>query len=157
MKIPNTRRCCQCRRLFVPNPRVGDRQVTCGDPRCQRERHAERCRQWHKHNPGASSEHYRDAVEPFRGRQPSYQRRWRLGRSLREIREQTAELVGSIGARLRALIVRGHALSNVATETQQTGVIAGQSLSDTLAMAAAIAAALEDVTGPLAQLGALGI
>lgn len=162
MNLPNTRRCCECRRLFVPNPRVGDRQVTCGDEECQRLRHNYICRLWHQDNfeekgPEASREHYRDVVKPFRHEQPSYQRRWRLAQSLREIREQILVLTGIIGARLRGLVARGRTLSGTATEERQTGVITSKSLEDTLATAAVLTESLEQVVTCTTQLAALGI
>jgi len=152
-----TRRCCQCRRLFVSNPRLGDRQVTCGHPDCQRLRHAESCRQWHKRNRELSNEHYEEVVKPFRAEQPSYQRRWRLARRLREIRETMAEVFAVVVAQLGALLERGRSLSVAATRERQTGVMAGQSLHEALAVAGALSGAVEQVAALDAQLGAVGL
>ena len=157
MNTQKHRRCCKCRRLFVPNPRQDDRQVTCGRLDCQRLRHADRCRLWHVRNRGESSEHYKDVVKPFRREQPSYQRRWRLARRLREIRELIAELLDVLGARLSAVVVRGRALSDVVATEQQSGVFAGQSLHEALVAATAITAALGPVGRRAAQLGAMGL
>jgi len=44
------RPCRICRRWFTPNPRLTDRQKTCGDPHCQREWHRKRCSEWNKKN-----------------------------------------------------------------------------------------------------------
>lgn len=44
------RRCCICRALFRPDPRVGSRQKTCGQPSCQKARHAERQALWRRRN-----------------------------------------------------------------------------------------------------------
>ena len=44
------RPCRICRRWFMPNPRLKDRQKTCGDPCCQREWHRKKCAQWNKDN-----------------------------------------------------------------------------------------------------------
>lgn len=154
---PPTRRCWKCKRRFIPNPRLGDRQVTCGRPDCQRQRHADRCRQWHERNREVSIEHYAEVVKPFRHRQPSYQRRWRLARKLREIRETIAELLEVLGAQLGAVVARGRALSDVVTTEQQSGVFAGQSLQEALVAATAITAALGPVGRGAAQLGAMGL
>jgi hypothetical protein len=35
----------------MPNPRVKDRQKTCGDAACKREWHRRKCAQWNKNNP----------------------------------------------------------------------------------------------------------
>lgn len=45
------RPCRVCRRWFTPNPRLKDRQKTCGDPRCKREWHRRKCKEWNKDNP----------------------------------------------------------------------------------------------------------
>ncbi|UCH00094.1 MAG: hypothetical protein JSU78_06630 [Deltaproteobacteria bacterium] len=44
------RPCRICRRWFMPNPKLKDRQKTCGDPDCQREWHRKKCAQWNKAN-----------------------------------------------------------------------------------------------------------
>ena len=44
------RPCRICRRWFMPNPRLKDRQKTCGDPDCQREWHRKKCAEWNKKN-----------------------------------------------------------------------------------------------------------
>jgi hypothetical protein len=124
---------------------------------CQRERHADRCRQWHEHNREHSIDHYEDVVEPFRRRQPSYQRRWRWARGLREIRETMGALLDVLGARLEAVISRGRALSAEAATEQQTRVISGASLSEVLAVATAITVALEQVGFDVRQLEAAGL
>jgi hypothetical protein len=43
--------CKICGRWFLTSPRAGNRQRTCSDPRCQRERHRRNCAQWHRNNP----------------------------------------------------------------------------------------------------------
>ena len=45
------RPCLECRRWFQPNPRVGDRQRTCGSAECSRARHRRKDRDWHARNP----------------------------------------------------------------------------------------------------------
>ena len=40
------RRCCVCRELFMPDPRVGDRQRACSRDPCQTERHRRACAEW---------------------------------------------------------------------------------------------------------------
>jgi hypothetical protein len=43
-------RCVVCRRSFVPDPKVRQRAVTCGDPNCQKERHKRQCTRWNRKN-----------------------------------------------------------------------------------------------------------
>ena len=45
------RPCRICRRWFMPNPRLKDRQMTCGDSGCKREWHRRKCAEWNKRNP----------------------------------------------------------------------------------------------------------
>jgi hypothetical protein len=46
----NKRPCRICRRWFAPNPKLKDRQMTCGDPACKREWHKKACWQWNREN-----------------------------------------------------------------------------------------------------------
>ena len=45
------RPCRICRHWFMPNPRLKDRQKTCGDPECQRKWHKKKCTEWNRKNP----------------------------------------------------------------------------------------------------------
>ena len=40
--------CAVCSKWFHPNPRLGNRQHTCGDPKCRSEWHKRSCRKWRK-------------------------------------------------------------------------------------------------------------
>ena len=42
--------CRICRRWFSPHPRLEDRQMTCGDPKCKREWHRRKCAEWNRKN-----------------------------------------------------------------------------------------------------------
>jgi hypothetical protein len=44
------RPCRICKRWFAPDPRLKDRQKTCGDAACRREWHRRKCRQWNRNN-----------------------------------------------------------------------------------------------------------
>jgi len=44
------RPCRICRRWFMPDAKVKERQMTCGDEECQREWHRRKCKAWNKHN-----------------------------------------------------------------------------------------------------------
>ncbi len=44
------RPCRICRRWFSPHPRLEDRQMTCGDPKCKREWHKRKCAEWNRKN-----------------------------------------------------------------------------------------------------------
>jgi len=157
MKTTNPCRCSECSAEFIPDPRVGDRQVTCGAPGCQRARHAKRCREWHAANKEAAASHYEDVVVRFREQQPDYQRRWRWGRRLREIREKTALLGGALLARLRGLVQRAQELARRAAGIVQTGVLAGKSLQRAVAAASSTIAAFEQMEASSAELRRLGL
>ena len=103
------------------------------------------CRRWRAANPDASSEHYGDAVVPFRREQPSYQRRWRLGRRLAEIREQSKQSVAAIGLQLQAALERAASLSLETVETAQSGVITSESLPAAVSAITTVMAALEQL------------
>jgi len=44
------RPCRICRKWFVCDPRLGDRQKTCGSAECQRKWHARKCAEWNQKN-----------------------------------------------------------------------------------------------------------
>ena len=46
----NKRPCRICRKWFTPDPRLGDRQKTCGKEACKRKWHAKKCAEWNKKN-----------------------------------------------------------------------------------------------------------
>ena len=67
------KRCPFCHELFSPHPRLGPRQWACGQPPCQRQRHAQNCRDWRRRNRAVTRTHYADYVRPGRraGRTPA--------------------------------------------------------------------------------------
>lgn len=44
------RPCRICRRWFMPNPRLKERQKTCGDSMCKRQWHKKMCAKWNREN-----------------------------------------------------------------------------------------------------------
>ncbi len=44
------RPCRICRKWFSPTPRVGERQMTCGDKVCQQKWHTKQCARWNRKN-----------------------------------------------------------------------------------------------------------
>ena len=58
------RPCRICKKWFLPNPRVDDRQKTCGTPECQRQWHIRKCAEWNLKNRHLARESYiRDRLE----------------------------------------------------------------------------------------------
>jgi hypothetical protein len=51
--VKRRRRCCLCKALFMPDPRVGDRQRTCGQTSCKAERHRLACIEWRQREQAA--------------------------------------------------------------------------------------------------------
>jgi hypothetical protein len=151
------RRCIHCTRPFVPDPRVGDRQVTCGREECQQARHNEQCKQWHENNKDVGASHYQDVIVPFRRAQPDYQRRWRLGCELREIREGSRDGSGKLMRRVRAWLRRAERLSSRAGRAVQTGVLAGELLERAKHALRGVATAIAQLEANLNMLQSLGI
>jgi hypothetical protein len=59
------RPCRVCGKWFMPNPRLGDRQMTCGADRCKQQWHAAKCAAWNKENRAYFKEIYlRKRLEP---------------------------------------------------------------------------------------------
>ena len=52
------RPCRICGKWFVPHPRLGDRQKSCGAPSCRRQWHAKECAEWNWKNRAVFQESY---------------------------------------------------------------------------------------------------
>ncbi len=151
-------RCWKCDQSFVPDPRIRERQVTCGKQECQQARHADRREAWRERNAEITAAHYQDVVKPFRQKQPDYQKRWRLKRPLREIREKFDTILGGmLRTSIRALLGRVEALSSSPTEEAQTGVLAGDLLDKAARAVRDVVAALEQLGKGVATLRSMGL
>ena len=144
-------------RLIDPDPRVGDRQVTCGAPECQRRRHARQCKDWHAGHREAADNHYRDVVVPFRRRHPRYQRNWRLASRLRETREESRRLVEQLARGVCGAVAWGQSVrAGAADERAQPRSIIGKRLDVALASAAQLGGVLKQLRALTMQLDVLG-
>ena len=70
------KRCRYCKRLFSPDPRVGERQKTCGDPVCQKAHKAENNTRWRGKNPEYSRNDY-PRVKEWLDHHPGYLKEYR--------------------------------------------------------------------------------
>lgn len=52
------RPCRICKRWFTPNPRLGERQMTCGAAECQKQWHKRKCAEWNRSNRAYFQENY---------------------------------------------------------------------------------------------------
>lgn len=52
------RPCRICRKWFIPNPRLGERQKTCGAAECQKQWHKRKCAAWNRNNRVYFQENY---------------------------------------------------------------------------------------------------
>lgn len=70
------RRCPYCRRLFVPDPRLKDRQRTCGRPACRREHKRRYDRRWRSRHPDYFRGSYPHQKQMY-GTRAEYKRQYR--------------------------------------------------------------------------------
>jgi len=70
------RRCPYCKRLFVPNPRVGDRQRTCGREGCRKAHKRQYDEEWRKKHPDYFRGSYRQQKQLY-GTRAAYKRQYR--------------------------------------------------------------------------------
>jgi len=92
--MPSRRRCPFCRRWFCPDPRLNQRQETCGRPDCRRQQKRKANQEWRIKNPdyfrgvyaqqkekyGTRAEymrHYRQQHPDYAQRNAAYVRKWR--------------------------------------------------------------------------------
>ena len=70
------KRCRYCKRLFIPDPRVGERQKTCGDSVCQRAHKVKNNTRWR----GRNSDYFRNdypRVKQWLDQHPGYLKQYR--------------------------------------------------------------------------------
>ena len=76
--MTRARPCRICRRWLRPDPRVGERQRTCGAPACQRSWHRRTCAAWRRRNPDYDREdRLRRRLSRKGGRHPGGAEGWR--------------------------------------------------------------------------------
>lgn len=94
MMMAGEKRCQCCGRMFVPDRRVGPRQMTCSAA-CRKVRKSENNKRFRRKNPGYWLGRY-EVVRVWRKEHPDYQREWR-----RRQKEQRQGLVpGEIQAEM---------------------------------------------------------
>ena len=81
------KKCKCCRRVFTPDPRVGDRQVCCQHEDCKKQSKRMAQGRWCRANPDYFHGRYEE-LRLWRERNPGYQKRWRRGRA--EIQDEIA-------------------------------------------------------------------
>jgi len=74
--MPKRRRCAFCRRLFVPNPRLKERQKTCGRQDCRRKRKRQSDGQWRRRHPDYFRGMYTQQKQAY-GTRAEYRRQYR--------------------------------------------------------------------------------
>lgn len=79
---PLRKRCLFCRCEFRPNPRVGERQSSCGRGNCQKNRKKLAQKRWLKENPQYFHSRYEN-TKLWRKQHPEYQKQWRAKRRVR--------------------------------------------------------------------------
>jgi hypothetical protein len=72
----NQKRCAFCGKFFRPEKQVGNRQISCLRPECQKKRKKRQEARWREANPGYFKGRY-DYIKEWRKANPGYQKRWR--------------------------------------------------------------------------------
>lgn len=88
------KRCHYCGKLFIPDPRVGNRQRACSI-QCQRLRKKENNRLFSRNNPGYWRGRY-EYVKEWRLRNPDYQKRWRHKKKVQKKHDGIGEIQAEI-------------------------------------------------------------
>lgn len=74
--MPKQRRCPHCRRLFIPDPRLKERQATCGREECRRSRKREANEEWRSQHADYFRGIYQQQKEAY-GTRAEYKRLYR--------------------------------------------------------------------------------
>jgi hypothetical protein len=81
------KKCVSCGQFFEANPRVGERQKSCGATACRKKRKRMQERAWKARNPDYGQGFYASYVKPWRQKHPEYQKQLRC-KKRREIKTQ---------------------------------------------------------------------
>ena len=80
LKSKSKKKCRFCRRIFIPDPRVGGRQIACKSKHCRKRSKRVSQKSWCRANPDYFHGRYVE-LRLWREKNPGYQKRWRRGRS----------------------------------------------------------------------------
>ncbi|MBW2203029.1 MAG: hypothetical protein JRF52_02750 [Deltaproteobacteria bacterium] len=105
------KKCPYCKTQFIPHPKVGDRQKTCGKPACKAALKSDNNRKWCQRNPDYYSKGYsrlKDWLEEnpgylkrYRGSHPEYVKK---NRDAQRVRDRRKKLHLDIQAQLKRQI-----------------------------------------------------
>jgi hypothetical protein len=92
------KKCPYCRIFFAPDPRVGQRQKTCGNPSCKKALKAKNNARWRKENPDCCRndyprikqwlDHHPGYLQHYRKNHPEYVHKNRQAQRLRDRRKK---------------------------------------------------------------------
>jgi len=102
------KKCPYCKTQFVPHPKVGKRQITCGKPACKAALKSDNNRRWRQRNP----DHYREdypRVKDWLEQKPGYLKEYReshpeyvkKNREAQRVRDRRKKLRLDIQAQLK--------------------------------------------------------
>lgn len=102
------KKCRYCRTSFVANPRVGQRQKTCGNPACKKALKIENNLRWRQENPDCCHQDY-PRVKEWLDQHPGYLKRFRQShpqyvqknRQARKLRYRREKLCVDIQAQIK--------------------------------------------------------
>jgi hypothetical protein len=102
------KKCRYCRISFIPNPRAGKRQKTCGKPACKKALKAENNARWRKENPDYCRQDY-PRVKEWLDKNPQYLKRYgqshpeyvKKNREARRLRYRRKKLCVDIQAQIK--------------------------------------------------------
>ena len=102
------KRCRYCKKLFIPNPRVGDHQVTCDDPQCKKAHKAKNNAHWRRRNPDYFRNDY-PRVKRWLDQHPGYLKEYRQthleymkkNREIQRVRDRKKRLCLDIQAEIK--------------------------------------------------------
>jgi len=105
------KKCPYCKTQFIPHPKVGKRQKTCGKPACKKALKSDNNRKWRQRNPDYYSKGYsrlKDWLEEnpgylkrYRGSHPEYVKK---NREAQRVRDRRKKLRLDIQAQLKGQI-----------------------------------------------------
>ena len=89
---PLRRKCLFCNYEFLPDPRLGKRQTSCGSDGCRKKRKNSAQQTWRKKNPDYFQGRYPN-TKRWREEHPGYQKQWRTARRQQADRREIQDTI----------------------------------------------------------------
>lgn len=126
------KKCPYCKSFFIPHPRVGKRQKTCGKPDCRKRLKAKNNRRWRRKNPDYFQNDYH-RVKTWLDEHPGYLKTYRENNTDYVKKNREAQRVRDRGKKIR-LDIQAQLKEHLPEITDQTWSLPSLDIQDEISL-----------------------